>query len=65
MKQQFENALNEKDKELARGLKDIQRLERLNQQLLSKNNSLTETVAQLRDQVLSTIAGSGSNQRDT
>ncbi|CDW77669.1 UNKNOWN [Stylonychia lemnae] len=64
-KQHYEQKIRDLNEELNNRTRMFQRTERQNIQLQEKNNQLNELLSQVEIQQLSTVAGSGSNQRDS
>lgn len=65
MKQLYDQRIREMHEELQNRMRQLQRVERNNIELQHKNRQLSDLVASHQVQVISTISGSGSNQRDS
>jgi hypothetical protein len=64
MKQQYDQRIRELNEELQTRMRNLQRVERKNVSLTEKYMRLHNVVNNMEVQQLSTVAGSGSNQRD-
>eukprot|EP00347_Sterkiella_histriomuscorum_P004237 403361220 len=65
MKTNYEQRIRDLNEELNTRIRLQQRTERQNIQLQERNNQLQDLLSQVELQQLSTVAGSGSNQRDS